>query len=280
MVHRLTGQQACRIAVRAQLLDRQRPVDLLETVRRQTLLQVDPIKATAPSADLVLWSRLGADHDPEQLRAALNEQRPAELQGMIRPIEDMAPYRSEMSAWPSGSGTRDTHEAQREWVAANDRTRHEILDLLRTDGPLTAKAFPDTCDRPWRSSGWTDNKNIPRLLEFMAARGEVAVAGRHCSRPTTGWSMTASEPGSSFGFEYYLEMYKPAAKRRWGYYALPILYGDRLVGKLDAKAEPKEGVLVVNAIHQDTRFTAAMTNAIDAEIADLAGWLHLEEYRA
>ena len=40
-----------------------------------------------------------------------------------------------------------------------------------------------------------------------------------------------------FEFDYILEMYKPAAARIWGYYALPILYGDRMVGKLDAKAE-------------------------------------------
>ena len=52
-----------------------------------------------------------------------------------------------------------------------------------------------------------------------------------------------------FGYEYQLEMYKPAAKRRWGYYALPVLYGDRLVGKLDATADRKAGVLTVNAVH-------------------------------
>ena len=46
-----------------------------------------------------------------------------------------------------------------------------------------------------------------------------------------------------FDFEYILEMYKPEAKRRWGYFALPGLHGDRLVGKLDATADRKASVL-------------------------------------
>jgi hypothetical protein len=79
-----------------------------------------------------------------------------------------------------------------------------------------------------------------------------------------------------FEFDYQLEMYKPAAKRRWGYFALPILYGDQLVGKLDATADRKAGVLRVNAIHRDVPFTKAMTTAVRHEINDLARWLELD----
>ena len=71
-------------------------------------------------------------------------------------------------------------------------------------------------------------------------------------------------------------MYKPAAKRRWGYFALPILYGDRLVGKLDATADRKAGVLRVDAVHQDVAFDKTMAAEVDREIRDLAGWLELD----
>ena len=79
-----------------------------------------------------------------------------------------------------------------------------------------------------------------------------------------------------FGFEYILEMYKPAAKRRWGYFALPILYGDRLIGKLDAKADRKAGVFRVAAVHEDEPFTAEETDAVHSEIRDLADRLGLD----
>ena len=79
-----------------------------------------------------------------------------------------------------------------------------------------------------------------------------------------------------FEFDYQLEMYKPAAKRRWGYFALPILYGDRLVGKLDATADRTAGVLRVGAIHQDVPFDRTMTAAVQDEVKDLAHWLDLD----
>jgi uncharacterized protein YcaQ len=78
-----------------------------------------------------------------------------------------------------------------------------------------------------------------------------------------------------FDFEYTLEMYKPGAKRRWGYFALPVLHGDRLVGKVDAAADRKASVLRVHAIHEDVKFTRTITKAVQAELDDLAAWLGL-----
>jgi uncharacterized protein YcaQ len=79
-----------------------------------------------------------------------------------------------------------------------------------------------------------------------------------------------------FGFDYQLEMFKPAAKRRWGYFALPILHDDQLVGKLDATADRKAEVFRVNAVHEDVAFPKAVTAAVHHEIEDLASWLQLD----
>jgi uncharacterized protein YcaQ len=79
-----------------------------------------------------------------------------------------------------------------------------------------------------------------------------------------------------FGFEYVLEMYKPKDKRRWGYFALPVLHDDRLVGKLDATVDRKARVLVVNAIHEDVPFNRAIAAGVRHEIEDLATWLGVD----
>jgi uncharacterized protein YcaQ len=79
-----------------------------------------------------------------------------------------------------------------------------------------------------------------------------------------------------FEFDYQLEMYKPAAKRRWGYWAMPVLHDDRLVGKLDATADRDAGVLRVDAVHEDEPFDAATSAAVEREIEGLALWLGLE----
>ena len=354
-MHRLTKVQARRIAVRAQLLDAPGPTDLLAVVQQLTLLQIDPTAAIAPSADLVAWSRLGSSYQPTHLRQALEDRALFELDALVRPMSDLGLYLAGAADWPS-------YERSRAWLRDNDRFRRDILDQLGSSGPMTSRDMPDTCVVPWASSGWTNNRNVTQMLEFLMMRGEVAIAGRigrerlwdlaervyptdvvvpsvHeaergknerrlaslgiARQKTRAMPMEPTDVGEAgepavvegtkgewrvdptalgadfegrtallspfdrlvhdrvraqelFDFEYTLEMYKPAAKRRWGYFALPVLHDDRLVGKVDATADRKASVLRVHAIHEDVKFTRAIRAAVRAELEDLASWLRLD----
>src|ERR1700685_1756712 len=117
-VHRLTRPDARRIAVRAQLLTGQRPPDLLTVVRQLTMLQLDPVSAIAPSADLVAWTRLGSSYEPKHLLSAVAERQLIELRPYLRPAEDLALYRAEMAAWPGTGELKDWRIQNRDWVAA------------------------------------------------------------------------------------------------------------------------------------------------------------------
>jgi uncharacterized protein YcaQ len=361
-VHELSRTDARRIAVRAQLLAAERPSSLLDVVRALTLLQIDPTAAVAPNADLVVWSRLGSTYSPGELVNALAERSLFELRGMIRPAEDIALHLAELGEFREGTTGPAYHAAINRWVEANEYCHDDILKRLKKSGPLLSRDIPDTCVVPWRSSGWTNDKNVTQLLEVMVRRGEVAVAGRSgrerlwdlaervyppaeqldpvdarfgrnvrrlealgiargkgpaCPVEPNDVGIEVGEPAvvegvpgewrvdpaqlaqpfagrtalispldrlifdrkrltDLFDFDYQLEMYKPAGQRKWGYFALPVLHGDRLVGKLDATADRKAGVLRVDALHQDVPFTKRMTADVHREIDDLARWLELE----
>ena len=361
-VHELTREQARRIAVRAQLLDADRPTDLLQAVRHLTLLQVEPTAAVAPSAHVVAWSRLGASYRTSLLDELVVDGSLVELHSMLRPAEDIALYRAEMAAWPGPGELKDWQHDLAGWVEANDDTRRDILAQLHDEGPCTARALPDTTLVPWQSSGWNNDRNVRRLLDMMVQRGEVAVAGtegrdklwdlaervypddppvpleeafrvrgqrrlRALGIARRRATVSPNEPNDVgpvgeeatveglrgtwrvdpaylcdldafegrtallspldrlvfdrrrmqelFGFDYQLEMYKPAAKRRWGYWALPVLHGDALVGKVDATADRGAGVLRVDAVHEDGRWSRSQRSAVDDEIASLGRWLDL-----
>ena len=171
-VHRLTKAQARRIAVRAQLLDAPRPADLLTVVQRLTLLQLDPTAAIAPSADLVAWSRLGSAYQPAELQQALEQDRTLfEHNALVRPMGDVGLYLAGAADWP-------TYESIRAWLDDNDSFRLDILELLGSSGPISSRDIPDTCVVPWASTGWTNNRNVTQMLEFLMMRGEVAISGR------------------------------------------------------------------------------------------------------
>jgi uncharacterized protein len=77
-----------------------------------------------------------------------------------------------------------------------------------------------------------------------------------------------------FGFEYKIEVYTPAARRRYGYYSLPILHSGSLVGRLDAKAHRKQGIFEVKSIHlePDTLVNDDLVSELAYALRDCAGW--------
>ncbi len=74
-----------------------------------------------------------------------------------------------------------------------------------------------------------------------------------------------------FGFEYRVEMFVPAAKRKWGYYVFPLLEGDRFVGRIEVKAERKTNQLNVNALWSEPgiTWTQARNDKLDKELVRL-----------
>ncbi|WP_347976017.1 crosslink repair DNA glycosylase YcaQ family protein [Microbacterium sp. ProA8] len=358
MTVRLTRDEARRIALRGQLLTAERPAGIVETIDALTIVNIEPTAAVAPSADLILWSRLGWPYQPADLVRLVEEDRAVfEWGGFYRAMTDLPLLLPEMRRRPQSAQAR-------EWLAANEVFRREVMARLRAEGPLRASDIPDAAQVSWRSSGWTNNRNSLQLLEILVLRGDVAISSRDSSGrlfdvadrvypadvPILGDEEAARERAERrlaslgiarakgiaqplepidvgelgeeavvdgtqgtwrvdadalaalddftprtallspfdrlvfdrrrlediFGYEYLLEMYKPAAKRRWGYFALPILHGDRFVGKLDAKSDRKAGVLRVHAVHEDEPFTDEIRRAVDAEIQDLARWLGLD----
>jgi len=132
-------------------------------------------------------------------------------------------------------------------------------------GEVGVEAMVDGVRGRWR----IDPDQLERIDEPLT--GRVAILS-----PLDRLVMDRKRMTELFEFDYQLEMYKPAAKRRWGYYALPILSGDRLVGKVDAAADHQVGVLRVEEVHADVPFDAELSDAVTEELTDLAGWLGLE----
>lgn len=172
---RLTREQAQRIAVRAQLLDGS-ATGVLDTVRRIGFLQLDPTARVERTHWLVLWSRLG-EFDRAELERLLWEERALfEWVAFIHPVEALPALRARMKRWPLGDTAWPTRA--RDWLAANASFRRYVLAELRRRGPLPMRELEDRAVVPWPSSGWTGDRNTSQMLEFLAARGEVAVAGR------------------------------------------------------------------------------------------------------
>ena len=179
---------------------------------------------------------------------------------------------------------------------AGEARRAFALKAVRALGVAVARWVPDYFRTPKRGAAG--------LLDELAAEGELLRAGIEGFdepayvhpdnaglaekvlpdglRPSRTTLLSPFDPVvwdraralELFGFEYRIEVYTPAAKRRYGYYSLPILHRGALVGRLDAKAHRKRGTFEVKAIHLEPDATVGegLIVGIAGALRDCAEW--------
>jgi uncharacterized protein YcaQ len=140
------------------------------------------------------------------------------------------------------------------------------------DRPLVAELVDEGELRMMRVEGWRDVVYVPADSR-VPRRG---VEGRLVSPfDPVMWQRKRVE--RLFGFDYRIEIYVPAPKRRYGYYVLPFLFGDRFVARVDLRADRKRGALEVRGAWAELGMIDDLDAlpALAAELWTLAGWLGL-----
>ena len=383
---KVTPQQVRRLAIRNQRLEgpipRARPAaqDLLDTVKAIRCLQLDPTAVVARNQALVLFSRHGQYDQTLLDEIAYQDRHLFEYwahEASLVLAEDLPIHRHEMKTWPPPSDSA-WRKRVRAWYEGEHAFRQHILEELRRRGPLRARDIEDTATVPWESTGWTNARNVARMLDIMWVKGLVGISRRegaqrvwdlmsrclpegvaheeledrevtrravpHAIRAlgagriphirahfTRGrypelasvleelrgqgvverlsvdglgddWWILAEDverlqddefkPRTAllspfdnllcdrartealFGFHHRLEIYTPKPKRRWGYFVLPILDGDKLVARADLAMDRKRNTLVAHAIHAEPKVPrgARLPRAIARELEKLAAW--------
>jgi uncharacterized protein YcaQ len=178
---------------------------------------------------------------------------------------------------------------------ADERLRALALRAVRARGALTESGIVEH----WRLRG--GGARIRPHVDALVADGEVerlkvddggppvvVAAGADLNPPRPAAAVLLSPFDNLLwdrpfarrvlGFEHLIEVYKPAPQRRYGYYVLPLLWRDRIVGRADLKTDRKRGVLVVKAFHREdgVRASAALDAAFDRALDRLRLTVGLE----
>ena len=368
---------------------RSSPRALLGVIRSIRCVQLDPIAVVARSPHLVLGARV-ARFDPNHLDRLLWRERSV-YEYWAHAASIVLAEDHPIHAWYMRRYLRDDgsgwNRRRLDWMAANARLKRSVLGQVRRDGPVLARRISGgLTGESWRSSGWTNERNVDRMLGFLWGSGAIMVAGRegiqklwdltervlspdapgerlsdlevtrravdrslhglgvgtrrqiknHFTRdrypelprvldeferagriervtveddgstmPGTwyvhrddiplidriergGWeprttmlspfdNLIADRSRSELLFDlpYRMEIYVPKAQRRYGYYAMPVLDGDRFVALVDPAMDRAKGRLLVRGVHAapQTEPTGEVWRSVAGAVGDLAARL-------
>ena len=205
--------------------------------------------------------------------------RTAQFERRYAPVGRVAPP-SLREVWTDRSRWPEPEQAYDELARIATRamgvaSAADVADYFRTRRDQTGPAL----DRLTRAGeleivtveGWRD----PGYL-YRGARRPRAVDAAALLSPFDSMVWCRPRIERLFDFRYRIEIYTPSAKRVHGYYVLPFLLGDRLVGRVDLKADRGAGVLRVQQLTWELgRGGASDRTALEAELHDMARWLAL-----
>lgn len=160
-------------------------------------------------------------------------------------------------------------DIQRFWEAADSR---EVKSWAERTAPSLAPVEIETTDGTWMPAF------APADIESRLAALQPPTSRMRIFNPFDPVVRDRKRLERLFGFEYRIEIFVPAAKRRWGYYVYPLLEGDRFVGRIEIKADRNASELTVLNFWEEpgVRWTAVRQRKLEAELARLARFVGLK----